>query len=70
MHPLHVDLAAALAPATFRPFAVETRDGRRIPVRRPGDAVLNPLALSVCEAPFSVTVLGLDQIERLSPLPD
>lgn len=62
----HEQLAAALAQEPFVPFILEVEDGRRIEVQSRDRAVLNSLAISVVEAPFSVTVIGIPQITALA----
>lgn len=64
---IYGQLAAALAKKPFKPFVIETTDGRRVEVAQPHSAVLNSLAISVVEEAFSVTVLGLNQIRGIVP---
>lgn len=66
MNTMHDELSGLLARDPFLPFELFTTDGRRIVVARRDQAVLNSAAISVIEAPFSVTVLGLDQLLRIS----
>jgi len=61
----HGELAERLAREPFAPFRIETTDGRSIAVPKRDCAVLNSLAVSVVEEAFSVTVIGLDQIQAI-----
>ncbi|HEY8901942.1 MAG TPA: hypothetical protein VIM61_16130 [Chthoniobacterales bacterium] len=60
---IHGQLEEALSRQPFAPFAIRTTDGRRIAVEARGQAVLNSQAISVVEAAFSVTVIGIPQID-------
>lgn len=62
----HAQLAAALAEEPFVPFILEVEDGRRIEVKSRDSVVLNSFAISVVEAPFSVTVIGIPQITAIA----
>ena len=64
---MHDQIAQRLAREPFEPFVVVTTDGREIAVEARDRAVLNSLAVSVVEAAFSVTVIGLAQIAELRP---
>ncbi len=66
---MHDQIATALAREPFEPFAILTADGRRIEVREANLAVLNSLAVSVVEAAFSITVVGLGQVVKIAPSP-
>jgi hypothetical protein len=68
MSTTHEDLRASLERESFEPFVITTTDGRRIEVRRRDQALLNSQAISVVEAAFSVTVLGLHQVQEISRL--
>lgn len=63
----HAQLTAALATEPFVPFSFSVDDGRTITVKSRDAAVLNSLAISVVEAPFSVTVIGFKQISAIQP---
>lgn len=65
---MHDELAERLARHPFEPFRLRTTDGRHLDVRDRSQAVLNSLAISVVEAAFSVTVIGLAQIAAIEPL--
>lgn len=65
---MHDQLAERLGRQPFEPFRLRVTDGRLIDVREPSQAVLNSLAISVVEAAFSVTVIGLSQIAAVEPL--
>jgi hypothetical protein len=65
---IHAQLAERLGRQPFAPFAIETTDGRSIVVRERGQAVLNALAISIVEAAFSVTVIGLPQVRAITAL--
>lgn len=65
---MHDQLAERLASQPFEPFRLRLTDGRLVDVREPSQAVLNSLAISVVEAAFSVTVIGLVQIAAVEPL--
>jgi hypothetical protein len=61
----HDEVAAVLSREPFEPFVIETTDGRAIAVAERSRAVLNSLAVSVVEEAFSVTVIGLNQIQAI-----
>lgn len=64
---MHDQIARLLAREPFEPFVVVTADGREIVASSRDQVVLNSLAVSVVEAAFSVTVIGLAQIAEIRP---